>query len=174
MLFNNLRIPNACTISFLLTCCFLNGCKQDRPSGDGIAVQTTIPFSLYMKTGVGLRSGGGQRFTFPYAEVYDQTGTLVYSGHDLNAAYSKLGVLAQKEGPPPNASGATLSQTLIEIPGLAVTKTKILQRHRVSVISLSLDGCESCSLQDSSLTELQHSLITRGVNVFMVHVLRRP
>lgn len=145
-----------------------NGCRL-RQSGISISTDLTVP--VYIK--VNALANGDKVGYFPQLDVFDQDGFLVYSGHDVTENSHLLNTLPeglQSLHRQPHA--ATLSRILDEMPALRTSKAKLLGRHSINILSVSLDGCHGCSIQEDALVRSETRLLSSGVNLLVIRVAR--
>jgi hypothetical protein len=146
------------------------GCKSG-PASEGVFLSTNLPFSSCVRALALGNAGKGVQVYFPQLDIYDKSGALLYSGHEYveNARLLKMlpdGI--QNMRPQPGA--ANLSQMMEEIPDFRARKQEVLNQHKVNVVSVLLEGCHGCSIQEEALSSTEQRLLAHGMNLLVIHV----
>jgi hypothetical protein len=130
------------------------GCTHARPRVPATAeiISTTLTMASYTNARMPETNLPTKQFYFPTLEVYSGAGILVYVSHD---AYRNSRTLEElSEGSflrVSNSNSAPLSQVVTDIPAFNSRRAEILARHMPAVISISLDECGGCQVQDAAL-----------------------
>ncbi len=151
------------------------GCVPRRGGGnaEGICISTSLPFASYIQAGLHESAGKRAQFFFPQLEIYDESGERIYSGHEAieNARVLRdlpNGVEALRS----KLDGARLAEIMEGVPAFRGRKEEILAHHRPSVLSVSLEDCHACSLQEDALGSAEHQLLAHGINLLVIRVTR--
>jgi hypothetical protein len=165
-------------IAITLAAAFLfmsSGCasKRDGSAGQGSLVSTNVPLASYVKMGLNASVGEGARFFFPQLQVYDESGNLIYSSHEV---FENLKVLEELPGGirslQPKPGAPHLADIMELVPVFRTRKQELLAQHRISVLSIFLQDCEACTAQEDALSDAQHRLLDRGVNLLVINLSR--
>lgn len=160
----------AVTAALLL---FLSSCRS-RPHGPkGSLVSVSFPLSSYVRINLNGGADEGAKFFFPQLEIYDESGFLIYSSHD---SVGNARVLEDLAGGiqrfPPNPNGPRLAEIVETFPAFQKRKEEILGQHRVSVLSIFLQDCHACRIQENALDSAERRLLDRGINLLTIHLSR--
>jgi hypothetical protein len=138
-----------------------------------VFVSTAMPMASYAKIPVNGSSGKIVPFFFPQLNIYDASGNLIYSGNEAldNAQILRElpeGISALK----PEPGAPSLVQLLNAVPDFRAREKEILAPHRITVFSISLDGCHACMVQEDAVSDTKDRLLDKGVNLLVIHVSR--
>lgn len=151
---------------------FLAGCREKSADG-ALLFSTNLEFRSYVHSVVVANGNTDTKFYFPLLQVYDVNGRLVYVGHD---AQTNSGMMAQLPDnmadlrPIPNT--ASLFDVMSHMPDFTEKKNDLIRRRRTTVLSVFLEDCHACSLQEKALDERQQHLLNHGVNVLIIKVTK--
>lgn len=157
----------------LLLAFWVSGCKRGVGDAEGILVSTRIPLASYVHTAFRANTGKEAQLYFPQLAIYDESGALLYSSHDVNENARILkelpdGIRALQ--PKPGTAG--LAETIKEMPDFQARKTEILGSRKVSVLSTFLEDCHACSFQEEALDGAKDQLLNHGINLLVVHLTK--
>lgn len=162
-------------ISAVLACICVTGCRLDSSSNaaKGIHVTSRVLISEYVRLPIGVNGITGTKRYFPFLQVYDKDGRLVYVSHD---AYSNSRFIddlpSQLSTLHPIPQARLLSNVAKDIPDLSSQIHPILANHNFTILAVSLDGCHACSTQESALDASMNGIINRGINVISLQVAK--
>lgn len=168
------RAPAAVTLAAALLLASF-GCASRPGGGDakGVLISTTLPLPSYVQAVSGETAGKAPQFFFPQLEIYDESGALIYSSHESveNARIlEELPDSIRSLRPKPDA--ARLAEIMEAVPAFRVRKDEILREHRVSVLSVFLENCHACTVQEDALGGAQDRLLDHGINLLVIRVSR--
>jgi hypothetical protein len=110
---------------------------------------------------------------FPLLQIYDSKGRLVYVGH---IAKENASVLEQT---PANIDSlqhvpeaVSLGDVIKELPDFESRRDDLLKSNKATVLSVFLEDCHACSIQEHTLDATQNQLLHRGVNLLVIHVAK--
>jgi hypothetical protein len=153
----------------------LSGCHQSHSLGtaDSFELSSSVPLKSYVKFAVGMNGHKDTHLYFPLLQIYDSEGRLVYVGH---VAKENALVLEQT---PDNISSlqhvpeaAPLGDVIKELPEFESRRGELVNSNRATVLSVFLEDCHACSIQEQTLDTTQKQLLRRGVNLLIIHVAR--
>jgi len=146
-----------------------NGCQSKQ--GD-TQVKTRLSMTSYIGAWQRARPGGAPTYYFPVLEIYNQAGTLIYASHNATANAKVLKDFpgsVEKLTPQPGAPG--LQALISEIPDLEAGWKAAGGKNKLTILSIALENCKGCSIQEEALAELaqqlvkQHSAAVLEINV---------
>jgi hypothetical protein len=152
-----------------------SGCRSNSSGrvGNGFVLSSDLSFQSYIRFAVGANGHKGAQLFFPLLEVYDPTGHLIYVGHDSksNAALLKnLPQDLQSLQPIPGAS--QLPDVMKQLPDFESKAQDVLSSNRVTVLSVFLENCHACTVQEATLDDTQSRLRDLGINLLTIRVAR--
>jgi hypothetical protein len=110
---------------------------------------------------------------FPLLQVYNSSGKLVYIGHNAEANAQFLQELPDDiAGLQPDPSAATLQKVMQQFPEFALKSDAVLQTGKPTVVTVFLEDCHACSVQEQALDNSQQRLHDRGINLLIIHVAK--
>jgi hypothetical protein len=148
-------------------------CSAGGSEARGVLISTSLPLNSYVAA-ISHRSAGKQpQFFFPQLEIYDGSGNLIYTSHESfeNAKVLKelpAGIRSLRSTP----ETARLAEVLEEVPDFRARKREILGRSRISVVSVFLEECHACEIQEDALAGAENRLLDEGVNLLVIRVSR--
>lgn len=151
----------------------ISGCHPAAHTA-GKYVEASMSFQRFSKSRTAERaaaSGDAGAFNFPLLEVYDADSHLVYSGHDAQSNIRFLRSLPKLSFGKSEANPVTdrfLASTVEEIPQFRVNADELVRSHKRCVLSLSLKGCDACSVQDDALGGTKKDLLEAQINVLSI------
>jgi hypothetical protein len=154
---------------FTLACTPAHGGKRTR----GIFVEASLPLASYVRMRGRLDAGRNSKFFFPELRIFDGSGTMVYLGQESVRNARVLERLPNGIGglkPKPDA--LQLARILDAVPGFRKRETEILGEHRVSVLSVFLEDCHACTVQENALDGAERRLLDQGVNLLVIRATR--
>jgi len=154
----------------------LVGCAPRQAAGGarGLFVTTSLPLASYVQAGSREGPKSGATFFFPQLDIYDLSGNLIYSSHESLESARMLNTLPGGiQGLPPKPDAPRLAEVVERVPGFREKKEQILGRPRVSVISVFLENCEACSLQENALDDARGRLLDHDINLLVIRLSRR-
>lgn len=57
-------------------------------------------------------------------------------------------------------------------PGFREHEAEVTGTHAITILSVFLQDCHACTVQESALGESQRRLLKQGVNLLVIHVQR--
>ncbi len=145
----------------------LLGCRTSSVPPSALSLSVTVPALTFLKSPLGSNAD------FPTLEVFDSQGEMVYLGQVGSSNVTTLKSL------PDSVAGLhvlpgklTLAQITDKLPGLQDDKrNKLLHSHLPTAVSISLEECHACTIQNEALgEEAKKSLLSRGVNLVLIQV----
>ena len=150
----------------------MSSCKSQK-SQEGLLLTSDSPLKTYVKSAVGANGNHGTRLFFPLLQIYNSDGKLVYVSHDAQANVSALQALPNNASDlQPIAGAEILGDVIKEYPSFASEKDALVARHSPTVLSIFLDSCHACSIQENALDATQARLNQTGVNLLIMKVQR--
>jgi uncharacterized protein YbcI len=73
----------------------------------------------------------------------------------------------------PKLEPARLTEIMDKMPAFRAREKEILGQHRVSVLSVFLEDCHACSIQEDALSAAEHQLLDHGINLLVIRVSRK-
>lgn len=148
------------------------GCRSSNAvAGDGISLSASLPLRSYVQSAI--VGGNGGKVYFPQLQIYNASGSLIYTSHNPVENAQTLKTLPenlQALQPIPKAPG--LSGIIETMPDFQGKKDELLNRKRATVLSVFLEECHACSLQEDALDNTQKQLLNHGINLLVVRVAR--
>lgn len=150
------------------------GCHSGDPIGNsGVTFSSSVAIKSYVKLVVGLNGSKESRFYFPILEIYDRAGNLIYASHDLKRNTEVLDGLPEAiAGLKPIAATASLAKIVDEIPDLEAHRKEIVDTNRLTILSVDLEDCHACSVQERTLNETERKILRTGSNLITVKVTK--
>lgn len=167
-----MRNKTVITFSVLLLL-LSSGCTstQNRSVSKGSFISTNLPLTSYVK--MGLNAKTGSRFFFPQLQIYNESGDLVYSGHESNNNVQLLQELPDSiKGLRPEPGSNNLAEVTQQVPDFRAGKQQFAGQGRITVLSIFLENCEACTAQEDALSDGQRRLLSRGINLLVIHLSR--
>jgi len=168
------RGPAAVTLTVALLLASF-GCTSRRGGGDtgGVLISTSLPLPSYVQAGSHGSADKGAKFFFPQLEIYDESGNLVYSSHESIENARVLKELPDGiQGLRPKPDAPRLAEVMEAVPALRARKGEILGQHRVCILSIFLENCHACAVQEDALGDAEHRLLDHGINLLVLRVSR--
>lgn len=161
-------LPLFCVSSLLLSCARRN--SAGRP---GIATSIEMSMPEFFQAWTAGAGGKGARVYFPTLEVFDSNGQLIYQGHNAvqnaNAVRQMPAYLSGLKAIPNAARLDQVTTGLMRLP----QRASILASHQPTIVSVFLQDCHSCSLQEDALVSTRvQELARQGINLIVIHVTR--
>lgn len=147
----------------------LEGCRAPKP----ISISATVPFALFVKSRTAFRMSGRAKggFSFPYLEIYNAQGGLIYAEDNAYENSQKLETFpVGLDFAKVLASDSGLRSTVSEITAFSSKRQQILDSHKVCILLISVDGCDACSFQTDALKKTEARLLQNGVNILKLHI----
>ena len=152
------------------------GCAYGKSGTSSLGISATVSIPVQSFDAVGKRADWNDAaiVIFPQLRIYGDRGRLLYSSYDS-------GTIQQTFKHFPNdmvirsasVSAPPLSAVLSAISEFHQYEPAILNQSRFKVISVSMDGCDGCSIQDKALSSRQSQLMTAGVNLLTLQVIHQ-
>lgn len=158
-------------LHLMVMLCLLAGCRTADGAGKGVSRSLTVPLLSFAQS----QAGAGGIIRFPTLEIFDRDGALVYLGSNAgsNAALVKAlpGLFPGLRKIPGRME---LAAVIDKLPGLnAEDRESLLGNRLPTVVSIDLDQCEACAVQDRALAGDAKSLLSaQGFNTFLIRVSR--
>jgi hypothetical protein len=166
-------------ISWLLLGCFIStlalpaGCHSGKNGG---TTKANLSMSSYAEVRHRANPDSGKSmYYFPTLEIYNRTGSLFYESHNAieNAKLLKdFPASVQRLQPQPDAP--RLQAIVNEIPELKAGWEAAEGRDKWTILSIGLEDCKGCSIQESALAELEQSQPTRQSAVVLEISIMHP
>lgn len=167
------RIPFLAAIISVIAC-QASGCFSGsaRMAAEGVCVTATVHAQFL--TEVSRRAGwtDDEIASFPQLRIYDTLGRLIYIGHDGYASAQVVSGLPEDvKARSPIIGAASLDSVMEAFPEFHQQRMTITNHSGYTVISVLLDGCHGCTIQEGALDSTRPQLLKRGVNLLTVQVL---
>jgi hypothetical protein len=135
----------------------------------GEFAEAKLPMFSYVQSSLASNGRSGKNDTFPLIEVYDAGGGLVY--RDRNAE-TTLDTIERLSNGSFRGTPITDSVPLAEVIGqLPLTRAyKAPGGEKLTIVEVSLDGCQGCTVVDGALTQNRDRILDRGASLIVVHV----
>jgi hypothetical protein len=152
---------------------FLIACRGGSKPAESMVISTDLPMKSYVAMRSTLDGKTGAQFFFPELDVYGGDGGLVYSGHD-SAGNSQVlkGLPGAIGGLHANSTLPRISDVVDAVPAFKARRQELLRQNRSVVLSILLENCHACSVQEDTLGDMQDTLKKRGVNQLVIRVTR--
>lgn len=138
-----------------------------------MSLASSMPLPVYVRSAVGANGRIDTELYFPLLQIYDSAGRLVYVGHDAN---ENAGILkrASEDAASMKAIPGTalLADITKQMADLGAQRDELLKMHKSTILSVSLEGCHACSVQDEALDQAEKQLLAQGINVLLLRVGR--
>jgi len=143
----------------------LTGCHSHK----GSFTHITVPLTTYVRSQLAANGAEGRLIDFPTVQVYNHAGILLYRSHDVAQNSSLLEDLPSEAGRFSVIPGARhLSDAVANLPGL--DQNKISRLNGSTIVIISLDGCQGCTVLDATVEETQERLLNLGNNLILLTV----
>ncbi|HWZ44723.1 MAG TPA: hypothetical protein VNW97_14705 [Candidatus Saccharimonadales bacterium] len=171
------RVKSALTMLLcaILTLVSFNGCRPSKKDAGLIA--TSLSMSSYVQARQRTYSSGpsSTSYYFPMLEIYNDTGVLVYRG---NESMANAQILKKFPGSvqnlPPREDASRLTKILQEIPDFKVREREIVGQKKPVILSIALESCEGCAIQERALEDLRERLLQQSSVVILEINVARP
>lgn len=149
------------------------GCGKGDSGQRGGLISLRLPMASYVKASSGGTSNSELLFFFPQLRIYNGSGELIYSSHESLDNARVLENLPHGIGNlRPRPSDHRLDEVLQEVRAAPEAEHEILEGHRITVLSILLDGCQGCKTQEDALDSVQDRLRKNGINLVIIHLLQ--
>lgn len=141
------------------------GCRSTKAR----SISISIPVLPYLQSPMGKTSS-----IFPTLEIFNSRGELIYLNHDGKGNAEVLKSLPQSLGQLKSILGKpSLSEETENLQGLTVEDRRTLLQSRLpTVVSIFLEECHSCSIQEQVVDDVGVSLTSKGINSVVIYVMR--
>ena len=163
-----------------LRCCFaafvcgvmLCGASCGHPAAAGRFITANISLASYASIRMTRAIPKSTKFTFPVLEVYNELGALVFQGSESSLENARIlrelpasirGLLAPSDAP-------RLVRVLEAIPAFQAREQEILRGGRPVVLSIELENCEACAIQEDALNNAAPRLLRQSMDVLVLKV----
>jgi len=167
---------NRVTIAFALALCLGTlSCSSKRsvPTTAGLNLSVNIQLLEYVHLTLGKNGLKEARFSFPLLQVYDETGRLIFVSHDARANSDALKNFDHFViGLHPIVESSPLAEVAKQLPDLRSKETSLLSTKHMTVLTVFLESCHACSVQEEEVDKTRGSLIAKGVNLVVIHVAK--
>jgi hypothetical protein len=141
-------------LSMMLAVC-LGGCRSG-----GTLISTNLSLSSYADARQRVSPGQPSMLYFPVLEIYNDSGVLVYRSHEsMDNAKILKDFPNSVRNLSPQQDAPRLSRILEEIPDFKPREQEIVGKRQLVILSVALETCEACSVQESALEDLKHRLL---------------
>jgi hypothetical protein len=72
-----------------------------------------------------------------------------------------------------NPDAPRLAEVMEGVPALRARKEEILGKRKVSILSVFLENCHACTVQEDALGDAEHRLLDHGINLLVLRVSRQ-
>lgn len=115
---------------------------------------------------------GPTAYYFPMLEIYNGSGSLIYRSHEVKASTELLkGFPASIQGLPVQRNAPNLDKLIDQIPSFNRRRASILGKDKVVILSVALDGCHGCTIQEHSMSQIEPQLLKQpGTTILEINV----
>lgn len=152
-----------------------SGCERAKPSptSAGFVISSDMPLNAYVHLDIGRNGNPDTRFDFPVLQIYDESGELIYAGHNAEQNANALKGIPESTTYLARVAGAkALGDVIKQLPEFEVRRDEVTHSRRLTAVSVFLENCHACSTQEESLDKTQGRLHDSGVNLLVIHVSR--
>ncbi len=144
------------------------GCQATQ-KGNIYSANLNVPAYIRISTQI----HGSNFGYFPQLDIFNSAGILVYASHNVMENSRALSLLPDHiEQNVSQTSISTIAHVLDPIPAFHEHETDILANHQIIILSISLDGCSGCSVQDEAIKNAESRLLSKNVNFLIITVAR--
>jgi len=161
------RFTTAATLVLLVAS---TACGPEPTRGE--LISTSLSIASYARSVVSHGAvGAATTFSFPVLEIYNGAGTLVYRGQEsLENARILREMPSSMRGLPPQDNAPKLAGILDAIPEFKASRQKILGRGSPVVLSIGLEGCHACAIQEDALDDVRGRMLRSSIDVLEIEV----
>ncbi len=142
---------------FLITSVFLLALACNSGS-KGLTIVSRLPLSAYTEARYHANGDKTGFFYFPALEVYDKNGICLYSSHDAEQNSELLrNFPASVQNKSVQAGMPNLKSIVDAFPAFRSQREKIIGKNELVILSVSLEGCGGCAIQDDALERIDRS-----------------
>lgn len=157
-------------IALALLLVSVTGCGS-KPQARWISADLSI--SAYIEARMHSPDRTASTFDFPVLEIYNDDGWLVYHGHEAIQNAAILNELpASARNLQPVRESPRLADILKAVPAFKAQERRVLEQHGTVVLSVELEGCGACRIQDRAMDEARQRLLQRSIAVLEIHVIQ--
>jgi hypothetical protein len=162
-----LLIGTALLLTYLAAC----GSKPKGGAGKGALMSANLSISSYAEARRRGNAKATSEFFFPMLEIYNGSGALVYRGHESIENARVLRELPSGiDSLLPQQDAPRLSDILEAVPDFKTKEQEILRRRSPVVLSIVLENCKACTVQEDELDQAQQRLLEHSVDVLVVKI----
>jgi hypothetical protein len=157
------------TIASLLCAIVLSCGPSVGRSQEGSYVTADVTLPAYIKAK--RHASGESIFSFPALEIYDASGHRVYQGKQsaVNAGVLR-NIQSSMKGLSSQPGNVSLSELVNAIPQLQLQKSKLLYRGQPVVVSVVMENCHACLVQEAALQDVKNRLLDQSVTLLAISV----
>lgn len=137
----------------------------------GELISTSLPIGSYVMARTRGNEGGAAKVFFPTLEIYNESGALLYSSHEsienariLREFPSSIEALHPLQGAP------RLRDLLEVVPDFKVREQEILTHGNAVVLSVVLENCHACTVQENAIDDVQQRLLQQSIVLLLIRV----
>lgn len=148
----------------------LSGCLDQQKRGE--FVSTNMDISSYAQARRRFSANHESTFSFPVLEIYNDSGSLVYRSQESTANAQILKDFPSRlQNLAPQEHASRLSNLVEAVPDFAANRHRILDGKKLVILSVSLDECEACSIQEQALDDGKQRILQQpSVAILEIHV----
>jgi hypothetical protein len=150
-------------------CNYLHHSSKD----SALVLSTQLTLKSYVHSAIGANDHKSMSVYFPLLEVYDPSGKLVYVGHNAQDNSRILSLLPENMSdlvPVPDT--LPLQEVIKQFPDFQINSAELLRTRMPTIITVFLEDCHACSVQEQALDNTQQHLHDRGINLLVVKVAK--
>lgn len=139
----------------------------------GYFSETKLPIFSYIRTSLASNGRSGKLNTFPIVQVYDSNGRLVYRDGDAENIVGTIDRLSAGSfvgTAIPNS--ISLAEVIRQLPATRIYKAP--GHEKLTIIVVSLEGCQGCTVVDGALSQKQNGILAQGDRLIVVHIQQPP
>jgi len=139
----------------------------------GLSSTIQLPLRTFAQSWNGSHGGKGVMIYFPMLELFNESGDLIFAGHDPGQNSKILkGLPGTLHALKPIGGGDSLVRVMQKFPQIP-NRDALLSDRRPTVLSVFLQDCHACSLQESALDQGTEGEIRKnGMNLVVINVER--
>jgi hypothetical protein len=135
----------------------------------------TVPLSRVSETPLLKPRSSSDSYLFPSLDVYDKNGLLILRGRQITENLTIISRLSNLGDSKNILEEPTLEERLCATGQDSKALLRALKNGRITVLSIMLEQCESCSVQQQALDALQNrGAVEDQINTVSVMVSLRP
>ena len=134
----------------------LYGCSAGKNRSEMVSATLSVTSYAQVRQRADPTKQASRSYYFPMLEIYNEAGMLIYRSHESIANSQILRDFPNSVRKLPPLDGAPpLAKILNEIPEFKTREHEIVGGKKLVILSVALENCEGCSIQEQGLDELR-------------------